>query len=232
MNLSTQMTKRAQRRRARWFALPIAAGAGSLLLWALFQSTVRPWYLRWGATDADVQAVLPGDDLVPHPIKVVNRAITIHAPACAIWPWIVQMGADRGGLYSYTWLERLIGCPQINADSIHPEWQHVRPGDLVKLCPGDPAPPPYIVAAVEPNRALVLGHHVDLAEPSSPWADSWQFVLQPVDETTTRLILRTRIYQQPMINQYIEPGVFVMERGMLLGIKERAERAAAMEERR
>lgn len=81
----------------------------------------RPWMDRLGATDAEVVATLPGDDLVPDPYTSTTRAVTIAAAPEAIYPWLVQMGADKGGLYSYTWIERAIFCPMVNADRIHPE---------------------------------------------------------------------------------------------------------------
>ena len=176
---------------------------------------------RWGASEAEVAATYPGDELVPQPKSFVNRAVTVRARPEHIYPWLRQLGADRGGLYSYTGFEKLIGCPLQNADRIHPEWQALAVGDSVKMCPHDPAPPPYIVAQIIPDRALVMGH-----QEQGKWVDLWQFILTPQPDGTTRLLLRTRTMMVGGFWDVIHPGVFIMERGLLLGVKSRAERLA------
>jgi hypothetical protein len=176
---------------------------------------------RWGAIDAEIQATFPGDELVPAPLSFVNHAVTINATPEEIYPWLVQMGADKGGLYSYTALETLINCPQTNADRIHEEWQNLQVGDLVRLCPKDPGPPPYIVAQILPNQAIVMGH-----KENGKWVDLWQFVILPQADGSSRLILRTRTMAVGGFWDIIHPGVFIMERGLLLGVKERAEKMA------
>jgi hypothetical protein len=115
----------------------------------------------------------------------------------------------------------------VNADRIHPEWQTLQPGDLVKMCPGDAGPPPFIVAAIVPERALILGHQPTTDEEQAlagDWFSTWALVLETVDDDTTRLVVRSRDAKKLAWMNVIEPGVFVMERGMLLGIKARAER--------
>ena len=173
---------------------------------------------HWGATDAEIQATFPGDELVSSPLSFVNHAVTINATSEQIYPWLVQMGADKGALYSYTVLETLIACPQTNADRIHEEWQNLQVGDLVRLCPKDPGPPPYIVAQIVPNQAIVMGH-----KENGKWVDLWQFVILPQADGSSRLILRTRTMAVGGFWDIIHPGVFIMERGLLLGVKERAE---------
>lgn len=176
---------------------------------------------RWGASDEEIRATYPGDELVQSPASLVNRAVTIAARPDQIYPWLLQMGADKGGLYSYTSIEKLIGCPLTNADRIHPEWQDLKVGDLVKMCPQQPAPPPYVVAQLIPNQALVMGH----AE-NGKWVDLWQFILSAQPDGRTRLLLRTRTMMVGGFWDVIHPGVFLMERGLLLGVKERAERVS------
>jgi hypothetical protein len=207
-------------RRALGWALIIVGTIGYA-----YSALLRPWHLRWGASEAEIVAALPGDELVPGVPVVSTRAITINAPAVAVWSWVVQLGQGRGGFYSYAWLENLIGCEIVNAERVEAAWQSPRPGDLVKMAPDAARPPAYVVAQVIPGRALVLGHHLGL-DPAAPWGDTWQFVVEPVDASTTRLIVRTRGQGEPAwIFRAIEPGVFIMEQGMLRGIKERAERA-------
>lgn|SRR5574341_1925134 len=181
---------------------------------------LMPWMDRWGATDEEIAASFLGDELVPSPRVVYNRAVTIDATPQEIYPWIVQMGAERGGLYSYAWFEtNILRCELINADRIHEEWQALKVGDKVKMCPRENwGPPAYEVGLIEPNEALVMGH-----QENGIWSDVWQFILLPQTDGTTRLVLRGRDLKRGGIWNVIRPGQFIMERGMLLGIKARAE---------
>lgn len=180
---------------------------------------LTPWMDRWGATDQEIAATFPGDELVVNPASFVNRAVTIHARPEQIYPWIVQLGAGKGGYYSYTWLETyLLNCPLVNADRIHTEWQDLKVGDEVRMCPQQSGPPPYIVAMMKPDQAVVLGH-----QESGKWVDLWQFVILPQADGTSRLILRTRTMAVGGFWDVIHPGIFVMERGLLLGVRDRAE---------
>lgn len=185
-------------------------------------AALLPWMDRWGATEVEVNASLPGDQLVPSPVAAYTRAVTVKAGPQEIYPWLVQMGAEKGGMYSYAWFEtNILQCELINADQIHPEWQGLQVGDKVKMCPGESGPPAYEVALLEPNQAFVIGHPKDGA-----WESIWQFILVPQTDGTTRLITRARELNSPGIWSIMRPGQFIMERGMLLGIKERAEHLA------
>jgi hypothetical protein len=168
---------------------------------------------RFGSTPDERARTLPGDDLVPNAAFQSTRAVTINASAEEVWPWLAQVGQDRGGFYSYEWLENLAGCRMRNADRIHPEWQQREVGEKVMMHPATGAP----VAAFEPGRALVL--------------EGWgAFVLEPAGPGRTRLISRSRIERGARAVFYmtlVEIPHFVMERRMLLGIKQRAERARA-----
>jgi hypothetical protein len=121
------------------------------------KALLRPWYLRWGATESELRKSWPGDELVKQPGHCA-RAITIHAPAQLIWPWIIQVGQDRGGFYGYTWLEDLFQAEMKNAERIIPEFQPRRVGDVVWMAPehryGNKAS--MTVAQLVPNRAMVL----------------------------------------------------------------------------
>jgi hypothetical protein len=202
--------------------LTLSVLVGLLVLAVLAAVLLRPWMDRWGASDAEISAVLPGDEIVSAPLLTMTRAVTIQAAPQQIYPWLVQMGADRAGLYSYTALEKMIACPQVNAGRNQPEWQDLQAGGTVKMCPSGSGPVPFDVAAVLPDQAVILGHQ----GADGLWSDSWQFVLQPTGAGVTRLILRTRTTLVGGIWDVIHPGVFIMERGMLLGIKERAEKMA------
>ncbi len=136
------------------------------------------------------------------------------------------MGADKGGLYSYVWLEALLDCRMENADTIHPDWVNIQAGEKFLLCPEGKGPPPYEVSKVEQGKALILGHRA-LSEaeksPGSDWADTWAFIVQPLEDGTSRLIIRTRNARLAGWMQAIEPGVFIMELGLMNGVKARAE---------
>jgi hypothetical protein len=195
---------------------------------------LRPWHLHWGATHLDRIAVLPGDALSPFASAVVTHAINIDAPAEAVWPWIVQIGQDRGGFYSYTFLENLIGLGMRNTFRIVPEWQQRAIGDTIWF--GSPkrfgGRARMIAALVEPMRALVLATPADweLIRAGKEGLDTtWAFALQRKGVNATRLVVRLRLAANVSLWQRIinflfwEPAHFVMERKMLLTIKKLAE---------
>ena len=192
---------------------------------AAFELVIRPWYTDWGATPAEIAQPMPGDELVAQPARAYTRAITIQAGTEQVWPWVAQLGQGKGGMYSYTGIEQAIGCDMHNADQIVPGWQTVSAGDAVRMCQEGYGPPPYRVAAVEPGQALILGHHPQGDD--TTWSDSWTFVLSRIDAQTTRLFIRTRTTLSGLMWDVIDPGVFLMEYGMLHGIKARAEALAA-----
>jgi len=203
-------------------------GAASIALSILASPLLRPWYRKWGATEAEVNMSLPGDDLVSNSVLESNRAITIQAPASAIWPWLVQMGQGRGGFYSYQRLENLIGCDIHNADRIFPEYQNLQVGDKVRLCSEDG--PAFDVVAIDPGCALILRGDIPSTQ-NTPTTWIWVFYLDPIDENSTRLILRTRLDYEPNLGNvliwrvFTDPIAFNMERKMHQGIKMRAEAA-------
>jgi hypothetical protein len=196
-------------------------GAGAIAATIVISPLLRPWYNKWGATDDELKATWPGDDQVPDPVLETTRAIAIRAPAANVWPWLVQMGQGRGGLYSYERLENLVGCQIRNADRILPEHQEIEVGDKVRLVPEGRGGPYFLVTAVEPGRALILGGD----DPPT----SWGFILEPIDDGATRLVIRYRQQFERTFGNLLgwrvitEPISFWMERKMLQGIKARAE---------
>jgi hypothetical protein len=193
------------------------AVAGYILL-------VRRWQLRWGATEEECDAVLPGDDLIANPDLLATRAITVHAAAEQVWPWIAQLGQGRGGFYSYDTLENLVGCHIHSADQIVPQWQAITVGDQVKLHPEVGLD----IAVAEPGRALVLRGGVPMGTAPPPYDFTWAFVLRERSDGTTRLLVRERYgYTQRWASLLVEPVAvvaFVMSQRMLRGIRDRAER--------
>jgi hypothetical protein len=177
--------------------------------------------MRWGATKDELARTLPGDDIVPDAVAS-TRAITIDVPASGVWPWLVQMGQDRAGFYSYDLIERLVGAGIHNSNRIVPEWQRLQPGDLMRTYRHIPRFEPlgWTVVRVEPERTLVVRNV------KSTW--SWALVLEPLGERYTRLIARTRAARKGALGMLPErligePIHFVMEVGVLRGLKRRAE---------
>jgi hypothetical protein len=216
-------------------ALRRLAGLGAVAAWA-YTLVVRPWFLRWGAAGVDLDRPLPGDEIVPHAVWRSTRAVTIAAPAAEVWPWLVQIGRGRGGFYSYDWLENLAGLDIHSADRILSEFQHLAVGDFVPAGPGEPEQGGgWTVAGIEPGHALVLrvGAPSQAFKPAAEvaFAATYVWVIEPVDDHTSRLIVRWRATSHPSAlvvgaMAMTELPHFVMERRMLLGIKQRAERAA------
>lgn len=201
-------------------------GALALGALALAERALRGRYESWGATLDDVRGTMPGDDLVPDPVRTSTRSVAVHAPPDEVWAWLVQIGHGRAGLYSYDWLENLIGCDLHSVDEILPAEQSLVPGDLVRM--GPEGYPCFTVVAVDPPRHLVLqSTDPTTGQPTSdsPTSSSWQWMLEPVG-AATRLVARQRLsyprLQEPLWAA-LQPITFVMERKMLLGIKERAE---------
>jgi hypothetical protein len=194
-------------------ALIAVAGLGSL-----YALLLRRRILTWGATEAEAGSRLPGDELLEDADGVSTRAIWIDAPATAVWPWVAQMGPDpRGGAYTYDWIENLLGLGMHSSDRLLPQYQHPQLGDTIAL-----GARRMRIAHLDPERVLAW------RSDDGNWI--WTFVVQERDGRT-RLISRNRfrllslgarIGMLPM-----EPGSLVMERRMLLGIKQRGERLAS-----
>ena len=188
----------------------------------------RRWHLRWGAADNEVDAPLPGDDLLPAADLTATRAIAVDAPAHEVWPWLAQLGQGRGGLYSYDFLENAVArCDIHSVDHIVPEWQQVAAGDQVRIHPQVPLD----VAIAEPERALVLRGGAPDGQPSAPYDFTWAFVLHPEPDGRTRLVMRERYSYNnrwaPLMVEPIATVSFVMSQKMLRGIRDRAVRRRA-----
>lgn len=189
---------------------------------AFFALFVAPRIRTCGATTDELSRAWPGDELVPHPGFVWTNAVTIHRPAADVWPWVTQLGQGRGGLYSYDWLENALLADVHSVSELVPALQQpMQVGDRVirmtRYAPYNP------VARYDPGRALVLGGVADTprqlraGRPSSTWA----FIVEPVDSRRCRLVVRSRSGGPAARLQ--GPVRFVMQRRMMLGIKQRAE---------
>lgn len=186
---------------------------------ALYVAWIHPWMMSWGATPEEQRMALPGDELMAPPDDYYTRAITIDAPPPVVWQWINQIGQDRAGFYSNDWLENLFGADMPRVDELRPEWGPRAVGDRVPMshpeayggAPGDAIYLP--IRAVEPHRMIT----------NLPG----RFVLEPIGEHGTRLLLREPSYGPQMGEAFAywvwDPLHFVMEQRMLRGLKERAE---------
>ncbi len=202
----------------------------SALAYALF---VRPRLLRWGATGEEVRQPYPGSDLIPGGTRGATMAVTIEAPPAAVWPWLVQMGYDRAGYYSWDYLDNL-GRP--SADRIHPEWQQLSVGDRLTAMGSDAG---WTVAALEPGRFLGLRASYDLSgrqfDPAGPrprfYTDSlWGFLLKELPGGRTRLavsgywVFRPRWLQPIASFIFLEPAHWIMQMRQFANLKRYAER--------
>lgn len=210
-------------RSGRWVA---EAAACALVAYVAVSTVAWPWYRRWGATAEEQRRELPGGGPLLHPQYQLTHAVTVDAPPDVVWAWLVQLGQDRAGFYSYAWLERAFFADIHNAAEIRPEWQQRQAGDFI------PATQPsylggvfgrnvgWTVTRIEPGRVLVL--------------DRWgAFVLEPIGSTRTRFIVRSSIggpdtpaWGAGLTLALFELPHFIMERKMMLTIKARAEGSA------
>lgn len=187
---------------------------------------------HWGLDRKAATQVYPGDDIVRDPTWSWTHGIEIDASAADVWPWIAQISSDKAGFYSYQWLENLAGCAIENADAIHPNWA-ITEGDELRM---HPKMPPLKAVSVEPGRYFVVHGPADkqAQERGDPWVEvSWLFFLEPLSDRRCRFISRYRCATSPdratrlqFGPTLLEPIGFAMDRRMLIGVKERAERAS------
>jgi hypothetical protein len=189
-----------------------------LVIIILYFKFLRPWQLRWGATDDEITRAMPGDEIVREPSFNATRSVSIHAPAENIYPWIVQMGLGRAGWYSYDLLDNLA---RPSAESILAEYQNIQAGDLIPMSPDGKQG--MWVKDFEKNKWMV-------------WWDktgdtSWTWEIYAGGVADTRLVNRVRVQYRWLslaapFNLLIEFFDIVMMRKCLLGIKRRAEAMA------
>jgi hypothetical protein len=193
-----------------------------IILPGAYALVVRPWHLRWGATDEEATKPLLGDNLVPEPALESTRAITVFAPVEVVvevvWSWLERVGEGRGRLYRYEWLRDLSGTEIRDVERTHPDWQHRVVGENLRLFPATGLK----VAGFEPGRMIVL--------------EAWgTFAVEPIDDRSTRVILRSRVmrragglyyrlFYHPLLGEFPQ---YLIERRMLREIKQRVERALA-----
>ena len=215
----------------------IAAGVAGFV----YVFVVLPWQLRRGATNANIQRSLPGDDLVPSSKSGYTQAITISAPKSEVWRWLVQIGYKRAGWYTYDFLHRLVGIAgcvddeRRSAQRIIPELQDLEVGDVIEIAPGMG----YSVVGLEAEQALITQSILDTGKwksvsnedplPEKYLRSSWVWFLEEIDEKTTRLIVRVRSDHNPGLLSTLSTripnalGRLLMQPRTLRVLKQRAE---------
>ena len=219
----------------------IAQGIGGAfgMLFDLLTPFLRPYRAHWGLSAEEAAASFVGDSYVVRPNWLWTHAVHVNAEPKQVWPWVAQIGQGKAGFYAYQWLENLAGCRIRNADTIHPEWAVSEVGQEFRI---HPTAPPLVVAELVPWRHFVVtnaspGLGLTAGDPGRAEDGpkvSWLFLVQPLGDSQSRVVsryriahgrdLRTRLAYGPSL---LEPIGFAMDRQMLLGIKERAERARA-----
>ncbi len=199
----------------------LRAGLGILIVAAVVLAglaLVTPLISVWGATPNEITRVVPGDELIQTPTVIWTHGITINAPVEQVWGWIAQIGEQRGGFYSYTFIENRMGNGEVyhNAAQIVPEWQNPPLGTVLIA-----GAPPMRVYQVEPGKQFI-----GLMDGDMKWV--WGWYLEPIGQNQTRLMVRMKIQtppglENPIVGSVINLGGFVMEQGMLQGIQARAE---------
>lgn len=235
-HLKERAEGRVARVRSSWHDAGAGVAGAALMMLDFATPFLRGARAHWGVTAEEAARPHPGDHHIPEPTWQWTHAVKVKAPPERVWPWIAQLGQGKGGFYSYQLLENIAGCEIQNADRIHPEWQATKVGDPFAI---HPSAPPLAITVCEANRALVAAAGVDGATGTFDRAAldrpgfvavSWAFLLEPTSDGGTLLKSRyrcacsadlaTRLQFGPAI---VEPIGFVMDRGMLRGIKLRAE---------
>jgi hypothetical protein len=219
----------------RTWLTTLAAAAGTA---AAYHLLVRPRILRRGATDEEAARALPGDEVAPPGSSRSTMATTIAATPEQIWPWLAQVGWGRAAFYSYNRIENLIGMDTHNADRVHPEWQGLQVGDTMWM--SHPRLkylfPETKVVEIDPNKALVFAIHGPEGTDAPP-TGTWSFVLEPVDDASTRLISRLQVNPPPLLGKliiygFMEPAHLIMQSGMFRGLNARIESERRSPDRR
>ncbi|HYJ57149.1 MAG TPA: hypothetical protein VEX40_16845, partial [Mycobacterium sp.] len=163
-------------RRGRW----LAAAMASVGVVVGYRARIRPWMYYWGATREEIAEDLPADELVATDRPRTTRAVTIDVGPETVWPWLAQIGENRGGFYSYSVLERGVGADIHNANTIHPEWQDLQVGDTVWLARRGGDRGRQVVAAMVPKSHLVLMSPDDYerVQHGEKASGSWSFHLR------------------------------------------------------
>jgi hypothetical protein len=209
----------------------VALTAACAVIGFAFLFFVRPAYLNWGATAEERAKRLPGDEIVANAASQNTRAITIDGPVEQVWPWIAQVGQDRGGFYSFDLLENLVGCEMPTTDTLMAEKQAWQVGDKLWMYPPDKAGGSGFATlrTLDTGRALGFGTRLIGTSLDQEENGSWTFAIEPADLNQTRLLIRgrgvarTSFFGVAFDQGVFEPIHFAMERRMMIGLAQLVE---------
>jgi len=187
-----------------------------ILQLSIYSLFLKPIVTTWGASKQEVSMPMEGD--TKDSLITSTRAILINAPQHTAWKWLMQLGADRAGFYSYAFIERVLGYETRYPDLTKPSFKNLSVGDVVRGSidePGSIVLYNFRVLYVQPEDAFVLQN----------WGT---FLLEKINNQQTRLVIRTQEMRSPSLfirfSHYLfVPFHFIMERRMLIGIKMHAE---------
>ena len=217
-----------------------------IVAFSCYRLVVLPWFATWGSTAEERAMRLPGDELVPpNPILKMDHAITINAPVEKVFPYLLQMGQDKAGFYSYDWLERLGGFGIYNTYVIKPEWQDLKAGDFCVFHQNGMGMRIHsveknkfilmITDSREPNHLLPPGKWEFFPVPKGKYvAWNWSFNVFPLPDGKTRLVIRSLSNwtdTNPLLNfalgNAFELTSVIMDRKLCLTVKRLAEESVA-----
>ncbi len=193
--------------------------ATSIFIFLAMIYAFRQKFTSWGSTENETSMIIPEAKFLTNKRVLDTHAITIYAPVQIVWSYLIQLGQNRGGFYSYRWLENLVGCKMPKVETIDPRYQHLTVGEKILL---HPKAPPLAVTVLAKNRALAF--------------EGWFLLLESRGSYETRLLTRSYSWRDPArpfnLADWILGGAlfdfvhFIMERKMLLTIKKLSEKTS------
>lgn len=205
----------------------LLASAGAFGAFAAAQRVARA--VAGTRIPADVAVEMPGDDLVPTPGVVLDRATVLPAPAEHVWPWLVQLGKQRAGWYLPRSVERVIPPGRRGLRQIEPRWQSHDVGD--RIPDWGPGSPLLELVDAQPPSTLVYLSLRDRADgqrwPAEPDAPtvlrmSWVLHLSDLTGDRSRLHLRVRATAEGWLLRHLaDPLDTATVLGLFAGLRER-----------
>ena len=205
--------------------LTVAAFAVILAAIAVYTFVARPWFLDWGGLGQDATRPLSGDDAWLGGAVTGTRAVTVRKLPEEVWPWLVQIGQERAGFYSYTWLENMALADIHNVFELRPGWRKREAKDLVRA-----VKPGYAFGLLDRLKVEPGWTVAEVEEPSVLVLKNWgAFVVEPRLPGWSRLLARSKSEppRGPVARLaafwFLDPAHFIMEKKMLTEIKRLAE---------
>ncbi len=135
-------------------------------------------------TPAEISAKLPGDEIIPKPDVVMDRAFTLAAAPEEVWPWFMQLGKNRAGWYFPRWVELFILPRRRGLRHIDTSLQNLKVSKIIDDWGGKHGY--FEVADLKPPKILV--HKSTRGRLSMSWA-----IILCAEGTGTRVHIRLRM---------------------------------------